>query len=522
MTDSKKDNIIRIAEQRLMDGCEKLEGSDKPKSTELPDALQGPFTSKEIMDFIHTGEDGDSAIFIRLHRDEFVYDHATKEWYYWNEHYWRLDEIDQVVRSVEKAIAEYHREIQRQKFYMSVARQKEDKKEADRCEKKIKLINKRKNQLHTVAKKNNVLKMARSGVDALGISGKEWNKNPMLLACKNGCINLEAGEFYDGIPTDYINIASPIKFVDFDEPCPVWEEFLLTSFNGNIEIVKYIQRLLGYCLTGKTIENIYPILWGERGRNGKTTMLETIKHVMGDLAYKAPSDFMMAQFHGKGNVGPDANIMALRGKRLAWCSETNEGDRVDLGKLKELSGGDSLSARAPYGKRMSNFTTSHKLFLLTNRRPRMSATDEPLWKRVHLIPFELSFVDDPIKPYQRKADKHLGEKLKAESSGILTWMSNGCTEWIHAGYKTNPPEIISAATQQYKENEDIIQHFVEECCLEGEEYREAQSKLYVAYKNWCHEVGGKSKSKINFNNDMRTKYKEMKSYEKLWVGLTLR
>ena len=141
--------------------------------------------------------------------------------------------------------------------------------------------------------------------------------------------------------------------------------------------------------------------------------------------------------------------MALRGRRIAWASETNEGRRLDSGRVKLLTGGGFLVGRAPFGKREIAFPQSHTLFLLTNSKPHAPSEDYALWKRLKLLPFAVSFVDDPREPNERKADKGLVDKLKGEAPGVLAWLVRGCLEWQRR--ELDPPEIVQAATVEISE-----------------------------------------------------------------------
>jgi len=348
---------------------------------------------------------------------------------------------------------------------------------------------------------------------SLGITGESWDKHPMLLTCRNGCIDLKKGEFRPGIPTEYIKTVSPINWESYKTPCPIWKEFLSQMLSNNQDIVNYIQRLLGYGITGLNTEHIFPIFWGAEGRNGKGTLFETLKYVLGDLAYKAPANFLMEQtFKGSGS-NPDAVKMGLHGKRIVWCSETNEKDRLDVANLKELVGGDTISARAPYARRQVEFEPTHLFLIILNKRPKVPANDRPLWERLHLIPLENSFIDNPSpsRPHEFKADKRLLSKLKKEAPGILALLVAGCILWQK--YGINPPDIINAATEEYRKNEDILGDFIRECCYEDDNsmLRVTTKSFFTAYKVWCDDVVHYRMSKKRFLEDMKTRFKFLKS-----------
>lgn len=496
--------IGKLTAERMLKASEE----DLKKNGNGPE--EGLIPPADIYKALSGEEDGDSDLFVWLFKDKFLFDHAAGSWYYWNEHYWRLDEVDHVTASVRHIIAVYQAETERQLWAAEKARQKKDDEEAGRCKYRISKLTERRKLLHCLRRKKNVLTLSRSGVKTLGTAGKHWDENPMLLGVKNGCLNLETGAFSDGAPGDYIKTVSPAKWEGIDEPCPTWDQFMLDIFDDDFTVVEYMQRLLGYGITGQTTEHVYPILWGAEGRNGKSTMLETLKLILGDLAYKAPSDFLMQTNGAKpSSDAPDASLMAMMGRRLVWCAETDDGRRLDTSKMKEMVGADTISGRLPYGKRQVEFRPSHLLMLITNNRPKIPANDSALWRRIHLIEFALSFVENPQKTGERQSDKNLPEKLKLEASGILAWLVRGCLQWQEVGLC--PPASINDSTAAYREDEDILGGFVSECCIKSGTLKIKRVDLYHAYKTWAKDSGHNARAKKRFFEDMRTRFDETKS-----------
>jgi len=336
--------------------------------------------------------------------------------------------------------------------------------------------------LHTVKRKESVLELAHTGANSLAIRGDEWDKENMLLAVQNGVIDLRTGELCRGKPRDYIKTAAPVEYIGLGIIAPTWERFLNDIFDGNQGLVDYIQRLLGYGITGLVNHHVFPIFWGPHGRNGKGTILETLKHVLGELAYKTRAEMLLASRFGPTRGAADADTMAFRGKRIIWASETDDGRALNTERIKELCGGDTLNARPPYGKRTVEFSPTHLLILMTNNRPKVPTEDTAIWDRIHLIPFNIRFVDDPHGPNERRADHDLFDKLKAESSGILAWLVKGCLDWQRTGLL--PPDIVKAANVEYRQDEDEIRQFLdEECDLIGSGYC-TMGKLHERYTLW--------------------------------------
>lgn len=468
-----------------------------------------PTSNKLVLEALRQNEDGDAFLLIELLKNRYCYDHAAKEWYYWNDHFWRLDKINHILVMVKEVIDQYCEQKAYHITMLQIVESSSDEKEIKHHKYILKLLEDRIKDLRTIKRKNKILTLASAGLNSLGILGEEWDRHPMLLGVCNGCIDLKEGIFRPGSPDDYIKTVSPISWKTIDEPCPTWENFLLKMFSNDQALVDYIQRLLGYGITGLNSEHIFPIFWGQAGRNGKTTLLETLKYILGEYALKASSNLLMETKNQK--TGPDAETLGLLGKRLVWVSETNEKDRFDTARLKELVGGDTITARGLFAKRSTQFVPSYLLLTITNRRPKAPANDLPLWRRIHLIPLKNSFIDDPNpeKPNEFKADKDLSSKLKKEASGILAWLVKGSLLFQEFGL--NPPETILAATKEYQANEDVINDFLKEVCIEAESIalRVKVKDLYIAYKRWCDECGHHPMAKKRFVDEVNLRYEKV-------------
>ncbi len=473
-----------------------------------------PTNNKLVMQNLMWNEDGDAYLLIKLLQGRYLYDHASKDWFYWNEHYWRLDKLNHSLNMIKELIDLYGDQKVFELFSLEQKVNDGDEKGKKRHEYNIKQLDERINQLSGITRKQRILTLASTGLNSLGITGEEWDKHPMLLSCRNGTIDLEVGEFRQGEQSDYLRTISQVDWISHKTPCPTWETFISQMLGDDKEVVEYVQRLLGYGITGKTIEHIFPIFWGPDGRNGKSTLFNMLKYVLGEFAYKVPKSYMMDQGVSSNNSGsPDAITAGFWGKRIAWSAETNEKDRLDVAKLKELVGGDTMSARMPYAKRTTEFDPSHLFLAITNKRPKAPSNDPALWQRVHLIALTNRFLDNPDinKPNEFKANKQLKNQLKMEASGILAWLVKGCLLWQE--YGLNPPDSVKASTEEYQKNEDIIGHFILECCFTTMDsiVKTQPKELYSAYKLWCEDVGHHNMSKKNFLADINTRFDRTKS-----------
>jgi len=457
----------------------------------------------DVLKYLYSNEDGDAQIYIKVNEGLFLYDCAAGLWYKWVKHFWTEDLLGEATEAIGAVIDVYAKEAKRQSWLRLKATKENKPEDAEKHKKYEDSLLKRIAALQTINRKQNVLQLARTGQNSLAITGAEWDREPKCLGCPNGVIEVKDGSFRDGRPGDFIKTISPIQWRGLNEPAPAWERFLGEIFNVDFSIVSYIQRLFGYGISGLNVEHVVIFFWGI-GANGKTTILEILKFVLGGLAHKIEAELLLDQTFQKNAGSPNSGILSLRGKRIVWASETSEGRRLNAGRLKELVGADTLNARAVYGKRHIEFIPSHLLILLTNNKPHAPANDYALWQRIHLIPFGLSFVDRPEKSHERKADKRLAEKLKAEAPGILAWLVRGFLEYQKHGL--NPPEAVLSATEQYRKDEDFIQHFIDERCIVRDNTEVRAGELYQAYKAWCDENGQKAFSGIRFGKEMRTRF----------------
>jgi len=250
------------------------------------------FTPEEIIKALQCCEDGDARLYIETHRGQRCYDNAAGLWYLWASHYWKEDLLNEATEAIFAVIELYGEEAGRQAWQRLQAEKAKDKETAKKHEDLEDQLLKRIRALQTINRKQNVLVLARTGAASLGITGYEWDLNPWLLGCMNGVIDLKTGQHRAGQPEDYIITIAPHKWQGIDEPAPLWEKFLQEIFNGDQQLIQYIHKLLGYCLTGLTTLHQYLVCYG-LGRNGKGTLYETLQYVLGELAGPIESELVM-------------------------------------------------------------------------------------------------------------------------------------------------------------------------------------------------------------------------------------
>ena len=278
----------------------------------------------------------------------------------------------------------------------------------------------------------NMITLAQSE-PGIPVVPEELDTNPMLLNCKNGTIDLTTGELREHRREDMITKMVPVEY-DPNAECPTVDRFIADIFGNDPEMVAYIWRALGYALTGSVKERVMFILWGPKGNNGKTTLLELLADVLSDYSAKIRADTLMIK---RGDSIPN-DIARLKGARFVFSSEGEENRRLAEALVKEITGGDTISARFMRAE-WFDFKPEFKLFFATNHRPVIRGTDNAIWKRLHLIPFEERFVEDP-EPGEHPIDKDLPAKFRAELPGFLARMVRGCMEWQKHGPK--PPKKV--------------------------------------------------------------------------------
>ncbi len=297
---------------------------------------------------------------------------------------------------------------------------------------------------------------------------------PWLLNVANGTLNLQSGILQDHSRGDYLRQILDVPY-DPDAEAPRWGAFLREIFAGDQAVIDYLQRAIGYALTGITRNERLFVLWGA-GANGKSTLIETLLAVLGPYAIMAERDLLLNRKWESHPTG----LADLEGRRLAVTVETDRGRRLNEALTKQLTGGDTIRARR-MRENFHEFKPTHKLFLVTNHRPEVQGQGEAIWRRVVLVPFTVTF-----PPEQR--DALLREKLLAEAPGILAWAVRGCLEWQRMGLAE--PEAVLAATADYRVEQDTLAAWLEEKCQVGDaSLRESPSALHSSYATWCKDHG---------------------------------
>ena len=350
----------------------------------------------------------------------------------------------------------------------------------------------------------------------VAVLSSRLDADPWLLNVSNGTLDLRTGKLRDHDRTDYITKASPVEW-DVGAKCPLWDKFILESMEGDEEVVEFMHRFFGYCLTGLVTEQVLLFMEGT-GNNGKTTALLLLMHVLGDHAIQGAPGLLMVKKH----ESHPTEVADLEGARFVACAEVEKGKPFAESLIKQLTGSNPIKARK-MRKDVWQFMPTHKICIAANHRPIIKGNDEGIWRRVIRIPWNR-------KVPKNERDLFLVDKLKKEAPGILARLMEGCLQWQKNGLE--PPEKVRLATEEYREEMDVLADYMEERCVVGRGQRVIKKQLYLDYVEWCEDMKQRPQNYSLFNRqlserDFRTKVTstmvgEQKRSIRVWQGLGLK
>lgn len=350
---------------------------------------------------------------------------------------------------------------------------------------------------------NAILALARA---QLAVRQAAFDADPWLFNCASGTIDLRTGEMREHLREDRCTKISPVAF-DPAAICPTWDAFLERVL-PDADVRAFVQRLAGLAMLGEQREHVLPVFYG-RGANGKSTFLEALQFAFGDYASAIPSDVLMQR---KNDPHPTEKAQ-LFGLRLAVASETKQGRSLDEGTMKSLTGGDRIKARYMC-KDFFEFEPTHSLILASNYKPKIEGTDEGIWRRLLLVPWDVTVPE-------AERDTALGAKLRAEAPGILRWCLEGFRAWHAQGLA--PPASVRLATMAYRSESDAIGEFLTARCARLPEARTQASVLYQAFESWCRDSGETPMTQTAFGRALSDEHglEKTKSNTIYWKGIGL-
>ena len=430
------------------------------------------------------------------HGKNIRYVHLWKKWLVWDDTRWTLDNsgaIYTLAKDTARAIAT-------------------DEAKHNHDNKQFFALLKWSTQSMNAPKLKAMLELAQSEF-GVPVQPEHLDTHPWLFNAQNGTLNLRGGYLRPHARADLLTKLAPITF-DAEARCPQWEDFLEAIFNGNQELIDWLQKAIGYSLTGDTSEQCFFLLHGT-GSNGKSTFLNTLKALFSDGQYYEQASFETFLRQDRDSIRND--LAKLKSCRLVAAIEADEGRRLSEVLVKTITGGDPVSARFLFSDYFT-FTPAFKVWLATNHKPEIRGTDHAMWRRVRLIPFNVTIPD-------KEQDKGLLTKLQEELPGILAWAVRGCLAWQEEGLDP-VPDCVKTATEEYRSEQDVLGGFLTERCILRTDLQCPSTDLFTAYQAWAEANGEGKLNQTAFasrlkERGLRNQRSTIGSKKMMWHGIGL-
>lgn len=480
--------------QKAIAGCSQVYS---PKNSYSASFKQGEVnaqteqTGQRLYSFDDTGN---AQRFVDLFGEQVRYCYTDKRWLWYDGRKWCTDMTGTVKRLADKAVACMAAEA---KVYAQL--------DADEGTDMAKAFEKHMKSCRSNKSKNAMLSEVMHHVPVLPA---QMDRFKTVLNTPGGVIDLRSGGISPHDPMTYLTKMTAVEYSE-NADCPRWLAFLDDIFRGDKDLIRYVQKAVGYSLTGSTTEQCAFFLYGT-GRNGKSTFIDIIRDIFGDYAANIQPETIMVRSNQSTAINSD--IARLKGARLVTSVEPNEGVRINEGLLKQLTGDDTVTARKLYGDEFE-FKPEFKLWMATNHKPVIRGTDTGIWRRIHMIPFTVQIPEEKI-------DRRLKYKLSAELTGIFRWAVEGCLLWQKEGLKM--PRAVLEEVREYRREMDVISAFVEDKCTVGKGLSVQSSALYAAYLRWADSGNEYKMSNTKFGLEIAKRFEKVKGRKyNYYSGLTL-
>lgn len=396
---------------------------------------------------------GNGKRLVKKYGKHILYVNEWKQWLVYIENRWEKDKFGKLERMAKSIIEEIREEAENED-------NENNKNEKLRAVTKFGSIKSIRGMIESAASEKKVR-----------VSTESLDRYKYLINCKNATINLKRDNFYKNSAEDYITKIANIYY-DPSAICPKWEKFIDEIMGGDWELKEFLQRAIGYTLTGSTQEQKLFICYG-KGSNGKSILLEILRLLLGDYSCNIKTESILLN-ENRSSANPD--IAKLKGIRFVTAQEIQEGKKLDEALIKEITGSDTITARFLYQNEF-DFKPEFKLWLATNYKPVISGTDDGIWRRLILIPFNYTFTDK-----KGNKDPNLLYKLKEELPGILNWCIEGYRVWRE--YGLSEPAIVKSAISDYKIEMDTLEQFIAEKLIIKSNATIKNSRLVELYNTW--------------------------------------
>ncbi len=412
---------------------------------------------------------GNARRLVELFGADLRYDHSFGQWFLWDGRRFQSDQTGQIFQRAKRTAQSIYHEAG---DCVNDAQREEIAKHAKASEARSRL--------------EAMIALAQTEPE-VAVTADVWDSDPWLLNCRNGALDLRTGCLR---PHQRRDLCTRLVPVDYDPAaaCPLWERSL-ARWQPEEEVRTFLQRAVGYTLTGEVNEEVLFFTYGD-GKNGKSKFTETIQALLSEYGVKAAAETFMLKKSDRGAASPE--LVALIGRRFVSVSEVGGGQSFSEALLKDMTGGDTMTARPLYQNEV-NFRPLFKLWFYGNVRPTINGTDGGIWRRMMLIPFKVTIPE-------KERDQRLLPKLLAELPGILNWALAGCRQWQAEGL--NPPKSVLTATEDYRKDMDTIGAFLEEKCARDDSYTARSAELYEAYTEWSKAAGEKPVTQNAFGHSL--------------------
>jgi putative DNA primase/helicase len=443
--------------------------------------------------FIRKTDGGNATRLARQHGENFRYLEDKREWRAWDGKRWKPGAESEIQRAA-KSVVDF--------MYQEVATI-DDLEERDELSKWARTSDSRKGREGMIA-----LARFEPGI----CSNREaFDKDPMLLNVQNGTLDLRTLTLREHRREDTITKLIPINY-NPGAKCPRWLQFLEETFPGQPEVIEFLQRSLGYTLTGRIDEQCFWLLIGQ-GNNGKSKFLDAIQHVLSDYATPTSFNTFALQKGGTAAINPRDGLASLEGARFVRASESDQGRQISEALLKALTGGEQVRTARMYAEDYAYMPT-YKIWLSTNHEPTIKGTDDGIWRRIHRVNF------DTVVP-EAKRDPQILDKFIAEDEGILAWVIEGLEKYLRDGLRV--PEKVRRATKEYRTSQDVVAQFLAEMS-EADKHAETKARaLFEAYKRWAELNGERPMTQTRFGAEVSKRYKRThKTAGDIYAGMRLK
>jgi putative DNA primase/helicase len=414
-----------------------------------------PPSSRVSTEFPRT-DSGNAERLVEAHGKDFRYVHDQRKWLHWDGTRWSADSTEQIHRAAKATIrAAYSRlrdivDDKQRTDFAAFLRQSESRRSRE------------------------AMVVLASKEQRVSCLSSQFDTDPLLLNVRNGTIDLRTNKLREHRREDMLTKLCHVAY----EPsarCDRWRQFLAEIFPGKPDIIEFLQRSLGYSLTGSIEEQCFWLLIGG-GKNGKSKFLDAIQFVLGDYAVETNFNTFAARRRDSA-ISPRDGLACLVGSRFVRASESDREKRISEALLKALTGGESIKTARMYEAEF-DYRPTFKIWLSTNHEPMIQGTDDGIWRRIHRLNF------DYIVP-EEKRDRGLGEKLKAEASGILNWALEGLKSYNVEGLQV--PQSVTNATTSYREVQNVVFQFLESAIEKADGAEIEATGLYKAFQGWCED-----------------------------------